>query len=173
MEARTRAPQTILLPVRTAFIVATFALALALNLLPWSGVAVLVKPDFVALVVLYWCVDQPRKVGFLVAWALGLVMDVADGALFGQHALAYTVLAFAAIVLHRRIQGFPMKHQFWHVLALLGLNQLIVLGLRMADGAAFPGFAYFLPALLGAVLWAPLCALMRMPRIPRSDPDQI
>ncbi|MGH8619621.1 MAG: rod shape-determining protein MreD [Burkholderiales bacterium] len=173
MEARARAPQLILLPVRTTFIVVTFALALALNLLPWTGFAVLVKPDFVALVVLYWCVEQPRKVGFLTAWALGLVMDVADGALFGQHALAYTVLAFAAIVLHRRIQGFPMRHQFWHVLALLTLNQLIVLGLRMAAGAPFPGIAYFLPALLGALLWAPLSALMRMPRIPKSDPDQI
>lgn len=173
MEARARAPQLILLPVRPSFIVVTLALALALNLLPWSGVWVLVKPDFVALAVLYWCIDQPRKVGFFAAWALGLVMDVANGALFGQHALAYTVLAFAAIVLHRRIQGFPMKHQFWHVLALLTLNQLIVLGLRMAAGAPFPGVAYFLPALLGALLWAPLCALMRMPRIPKSDPDQI
>lgn len=173
MEARARAPQLILLPVRPSFIVVTLALALALNLLPWSGVWVLVKPDFVALAVLYWCIDQPRKVGFFAAWALGLVMDVANGALFGQHALAYTVLAFAAIVLHRRIQGFPMKHQFWHVLALLALNQLIVLGLRLATDARFPGFGYFLPALLGAVLWAPLCTLMRMPRIPKSDPDQI
>jgi len=173
MDTRASAPQLILLPVRPGFIVVTLAFALALNLLPWSGVGMLVKPDFVALVVLYWCVDQPRKVGFLVAWALGLVMDVADGALFGQHALAYSLLAFAAIVLHRRIQGFAMKQQFWHVLALLTLNQLIVLALRLATGAQFPGYAYFLPALLGAALWAPLCALMRMPRIPKSDPDQI
>jgi rod shape-determining protein MreD len=172
METR-NSPQLILLPVRPGFIALTLAAALALNLMPWSGLAMLVKPDFVALVVLYWCVNQPRKVGFFVAFVLGLVMDVADGALFGQHALAYTVLAFAAIVLHRRIQSFPMKFQFWHVLVLLVLNELIVLGLRLAAGGQPPGPAYFASALAGAALWPWLCALLRLPRIPKSDPDQI
>jgi rod shape-determining protein MreD len=172
METRT-SPQLILLPVRPGFIALTLAAALALNLMPWSGLAMLVKPDFVALVVLYWCVNQPRKVGFFIAFTLGLVMDVADGALFGQHALAYTVLAFAALVLHRRIQSFPMKFQFWHVLVLLALNELIVLGLRLAAGAQPPAPAYFASALVGAALWPPLCALLRLPRIPKSDPDQI
>src|SRR5262249_2300947 len=86
------APHEILLPVRPGFIAATLVAALLLNLLPWSGYGLWIKPDFVALVVLYWCIETPRRIGFLAAWLLGLTMDVADGTLFGQHALAYTIL---------------------------------------------------------------------------------
>ena len=82
--------QEILLPVRVGFIAVSLIAALLLNLLPWSGVALWLKPDFVALVVLYWCIEQPRRLGFVAAWLLGLFMDVADGTLFGQHALART-----------------------------------------------------------------------------------
>ena len=84
------APQEILLPVRGSFIVVTLIAALLVNLLPWSGAALWIRPDFVALVVLYWCIEQPRKIGFLAPWLLGLFMDIADGSLFGQHALAAT-----------------------------------------------------------------------------------
>jgi rod shape-determining protein MreD len=111
--------QEILLPVRGVFIVFTFIVALLVNLMPWSGWWIFVKPDFVALVLLYWCIQQPRKVGFSVAWLLGLVMDVAEGSLFGQHALAYSVLAFAGIVLHRRVLMFTLRDQILHVVVLL------------------------------------------------------
>jgi rod shape-determining protein MreD len=106
MQSREMDLHEILLPVRGGFIVFTFVAALLINLLPWSGWALVLKPDFVALVVLYWCIQQPRKVGFTSAWLLGLIMDVAEGSLFGQHALAYSVLAFGGIVLHRRVLMF-------------------------------------------------------------------
>ena len=101
MAMRGRLSNDLLLPVGGAFIVSTLIVALMINLLPWSGVWLQVKPDFVALVVLYWCIHQPRKVGFTVAFSLGLIMDVAEGSVFGQHALAYSVLAYAGLVLHR------------------------------------------------------------------------
>ena len=102
------APQEILLPAKTGYIALTLIAALLLNLLPWSGYWLWIKPDFVALVVLYWCIEQPRKMGFVAAWLLGMFMDVADGTLFGQHALAYTILAYAGIVLHRRVRMFAV-----------------------------------------------------------------
>ena len=104
-------PQEILRPAKTGFIVFTLVMALLINLLPWAGWGLWVRPDFVALVLLYWCIDQPRKIGFSVAWVLGLLMDVADGSLFGQHALAYTIVAYAGIVLHRRVQRLPVVHR--------------------------------------------------------------
>src|SRR5512134_554230 len=94
-------PQRILLPVRPAFMALTLVLALLFNLLPWPDAGWL--PDMLALVLAFWCVHQPRKVGIGIAWFLGLVMDAGSGALLGQHAFAYAVLAFAAIGLHRRI----------------------------------------------------------------------
>lgn len=165
-------PHEILLPVRAGFIAATLLGALLLNLLPWSGVWLSIKPDFVALVLLCWCVEQPRKVGFVSAWLLGLVMDVADGALFGQHALSYSVLAYAGIVLHRRVRMFTGAPQVVHVLLLLLMNDLIVLAIRLAAGAEFPGLQYFIGSCVAAALWLPLGALIKLPLRPRLDPDQ-
>lgn len=165
------APQEILLPVKGAHIALSLAAALLLNLLPWSGTWLWIKPDFVALVVLYWCIEQPRRVGFVAAWVLGLFMDVADGTLFGQHALAYSILAFAGIVLHRRVRMFSGTPQVFHVVALLLMNNLIVLVIRMAAGADFPGLQYFIGSFTAGALWLPLGALLRLPQRTRNDPD--
>ena len=172
--AETRiAPQEILLPVRAGFIALSLIAALLLNLLPWSGAWLWIKPDFVALVVLYWCIEQPRKVGFVSAWMMGLIMDVADGTLFGQHALAYSILAYAGIVLHRRVRMFSGTPQVLHVVLLLLMNDLIVLGIRLVAGADFPGLQYFIGSFVAAALWLPLGALFRLPQRPKLDPDHI
>jgi len=173
MQSRDFAPHEILLPVNGVFIVITFVAAMFVNLLPWSGWWVYAKPDFVALVVLYWCIQQPRKVGFAWAWLLGLLMDVAEGSLFGQHALAYSVLAFAGIVLHRRVLMFTMGSQILHVLVLLLLNDLIVLAVRLFAGASFPGFLYFLGSFVAAVLWPLLTWLFKLPQRTTPDPDHV
>jgi len=173
MQSKDIEPHEILLPVRPAFIALTLGAALALNLLPWSGMPLAVKPDFVALVVLYWCIVQPRKIGFATAWALGLMMDVADGSLFGQHALAYSVLAYGGIVLHRRVLMFTMKDQILHVIPLLLLSDLIVLAIRKLAGADFPGFGYFTGSFVGAALWPVLSYVLMLPQKPRADPDHV
>ena len=166
-------PQEILLPVRAGFIALTLIAALMLNLLPWSGAWLWIKPDFVALVVLYWCIEQPRKVGFVSAWMMGLFMDVADGTLFGQHALAYSILAYAGIVLHRRVLMFSGTPQVVHVLLLLLMNDVIVLAIRLVAGADFPGLQYFIGSFVAAALWLPLGALLKLPQRPRLDPDHV
>lgn len=173
MQARDFSPQEILLPVSNSFIVGTFIAALLVNLLPWSGWWLYVKPDFVALVVLYWCIQQPRKVGFASAWLLGILMDVAEGSLFGQHALAYSVLAFAGIVLHRRVLMFTLGSQMLHVIVLLLMNDAIVLAIRMLAGAPFPGPAYFLGSLVATLLWPLLSYLFKLPQRPTPDPDHV
>jgi rod shape-determining protein MreD len=173
MQSRTMTPQVILLPIKPAFILATLVVALFVNLLPWSGWWLWVRPDFVALVVLYWCIDQPRKIGFTAAWLLGLLMDVADGSFFGQHALAYSILAYAGIVLHRRMQRFAITPQVLHVIPLLLLNDVIVLLIRMLAGADFPGYPYFLSSFVGGALWPALSILLRLPQRPRTDPDHV
>ncbi len=132
-----------------------------------------VVPDFVALIVLYWCIEEPRKIGFFTAWCLGLLMDIADGSLFGQHALAYSILAYAGIVLHRRVQRFSMAPQILHVIPLLLLTNLIVLLVRALAGADFPGYAYFLGSFTGAALWPMLSYLLKLPQRPRPDPDRV
>lgn len=173
MQIHASNPQEILLPVRPGFIVATLVAALLLNLLPWSGLLFWIKPDFVALVVLYWCIHQPRKLGFTAAWLMGLMMDVADGSLFGQHALAYSILAYAGIVLHRRVQRFALAPQVLHVIVLLLFNDLVVLAIRVLAGGDFPGFQYFAGSLVAGALWPPLSVMLHLPQRPRSDPDHV
>jgi len=165
--------EEILLPVKPAYIALTLLAALMLNLLPLTGWVLIVRPDFVALALLYWGIHQPRKIGFLPAWLLGLAMDVADGSLFGQHALAYSAMMFGAIALHRRVSMFDLRHQMLHVLVILLAMQLIVLGVRQAAGGEFPGWWYFIASFTGALLWPLTHVVFTAPLRPRQDPDDV
>jgi rod shape-determining protein MreD len=147
----------ILKPVKPMFVVLSLAVAFVFNLLPWRDLRGV--PDLVALVLCFWCIHQPRLMGIGIPFLCGLVMDAANGALLGQHALAYSFLAFAAQALSRRIQWFPALPQAIHVLVLLLMVQAIMLGVRMMAGGTFPGWAYFSGSVISALLW-PLAAFV-------------
>jgi len=164
------APQYILLPVRQATIVASFAAALLLNFLPWRDVAL--APDFVALVLAFWCVRQPRIVGLGAGWVLGLVTDAGNGVLLGQHALAYSLLDFVAIALSRRILWFPIAAQALHVAALLVFAQTVAVLVRLAAGADFPGWSLYVGPLLGAALWPAASFMLLAPQRRPVDYDE-
>jgi len=110
-------PKILLRPVNPGFIWFTLFIALAANLLPWGRTPFV--PDFLALALVFWNVQQPRRVGIGAAFVFGLLMDVHDAALFGEHALAYTLLSYGAISLHRRILWFPFGGQAVHIVPLL------------------------------------------------------
>ena len=164
-------PQEILLPVTTGLIVLTIVTALAANFIPLPSGDLQLRPDFCALVLLYWGIYQPRRVGFTIAFLLGLLVDLADASLFGQHALAYVALLFAAIALHRRILNFHLFAQALHIFPLLLGAELIVVGVRLIAGDELPPMGHFLSAAIGALLWIPLCVLLRLPRVPKTTPD--
>jgi rod shape-determining protein MreD len=144
-------PQYLLRPVNPLFIWATLLAAFLLNLLPWGRMPLV--PDALALVLVFWNVHQPRRVGMLASFVFGLLMDVHDGALFGEHALAYTLLSYGAISLHRRILWFPVGSQMLLVLPLLLLAQVASALVRLWAGGSFPGWLYFGEAVVGALLW--------------------
>lgn len=157
----------ILLPVRPAFIAATLAAALLFNVLPWRDVSGL--PDLLAVVITFWCIHQPRKVGIGIPFALGLMMDVANGALMGQHAFAYAVLSFTAMTLSRRILWFALWPQALHVLGMLLATQVLIVAVRLFSGAPFPGFTYFIGSFISAALWPAVTLLLLAPqRAPES-----
>jgi rod shape-determining protein MreD len=155
--------EQVLRPVRPAFIWLTLGTAFLLNLLPW-GRAIWV-PDFFALTLVFWNVHQPRKVGMGIAFVFGLLMDVHNGALFGQHALAYTLLSYGAITLHRRIQWFPVTSQCIYVFGLLLLSQLASAAVRLWVGGAAPlWWLGFFSSVLGAAIWPVLHAVLLAPQ---------
>jgi rod shape-determining protein MreD len=164
-------PSVLTRPPSSRFIVGSLLAALIANLLPGTGLAVLLWPDLVALVLLYWVIHAPRRVGFGSAWLLGLLMDIADGVLFGQHAFAYVITTYAAWRLHRRLQTFNLWQQALYVLGLLLLLDVSMLLVRLAFGAAFPGPLYFAGSATGALLWPLLSTLLALPqRKPVSPP---
>jgi rod shape-determining protein MreD len=156
------ASQRILLPVRASTILGSIALALLANFLPWRSVAL--APDFVALVLVFWCVRQPRLVGLGAGWLLGLLIDVGNGVLMGQHALAYSLLAFASITLSRRILWFSLWGQALHVAALLLFAQAVAALVRLAAGAEFPGWTLAVGPIVGALLWPVVTTVLLMPQ---------
>ena len=163
-------PQHILRPVRISTIVLSFLAALVINFLPWKDLRLV--PDLVALVLCFWCVRQPRLVGLGVAFTLGLVSDAGNGVLLGQHALAYSLLAFLALWLSRRILWFGLLQQTLHVAVLLLVSQGVVMLVRAGAGSEFPGWAMLIGPLVGAVLWPVLSWLLLMPQR-RLDRDQM
>ena len=160
--------QEIARPASPGFIVLTLLAAMALNVLPWSEALIWLRPDFVALVLLYWCVHAPRTVGFFSAFALGLLMDVAMGRVLGEYALAYTVLAYLGVTLFRRMQMFGLAFQVLQVVPILMAPPLVITLLRMFGGADFPGIEVFGGALIGAALWPLLGTVLRAPRKPKN-----
>ena len=159
----------ILLPVRASTIVASFALALFLNFLPWTDMRVV--PDFVALVLAFWCVRQPRLVGIGIGWTIGLLADAGNGVLLGQHALAYSLLAFLALWLSRRILWFGPGLQALHVALMLLVAQAAALLVRLAVGDPFPGWPVLVGPLAGALLWPALTWFLLLPQR-RSEREQ-
>ena len=165
-------PEEILKPPQTWFVIVTLLLAMLLNLLPWAGVWQALKPDFLALVLLYWCITQPRLIGVGTAWSFGLLMDVGQGSLFGQHALAYALLGFAAEYFHRRVLRFPLWQQAAHVAVLLAICLTLVLLVRVAGGAAPTDWSHYLGAVSGALLWPPVSIMLQWPQRPPLSPGE-
>ena len=128
-------------------------------------------PDFVALVLVFWSIHQPQRVGIGVAFVFGLCMDVHQTALLGQHALAYTALSFFAITIHRRLLWFTVPSQALQVLPLFVLAHAIELAIRMLAGDVFPGFTVLLAPALEALLWPVISVLLLVPQRRAPDPD--
>jgi rod shape-determining protein MreD len=169
-----RPGQPLLLPAKPLFIWGSLLVALLLNMAP--NIAGLGRaawlPDVLAVVLVFWGVHQPRRVGIGAAYLFGLAMDVHQGALLGQHALAYTALSFLAITIHRRLLWFPVPLQAVQVLPLfIGAHAIIVV-VRLLVGDLWPGWPTLLPPFIEALLWPVASVVLLMPQRRAPDPDE-
>jgi rod shape-determining protein MreD len=128
--------------------------------LPWSGAWLLARPDFVLIVLIFWTVHEPRTIGQGIAFSLGLLMDVSDSMLLGQHAFAYVIAAFGAQVLRVRILSFTLPEQTLHIFGLTLAACAVILVLNLLLGADFPGIVFFASPVLTALAWAPVSGLL-------------
>ena len=163
-------PHYILLPVSPVFIIASLIGAFLLNLLPWGSLVGV--PDFVALVLIFWSIHQPRKVGIGVAFFMGLLMDVHDASLLGENALVYTLLSYLAIMIHRRVLWFPVRTQALHILPILLITQGVQLLVRLWVTGKSPGLLFFVESLVSVALWPVVTWLLLAPQRRAVDRDE-
>lgn len=165
-----RGADQLLLPVNPVFMWGSLFVAFALNLVPLGRVAG--APDFLALALVFWNVHQPRRVGIGIAFVFGLIMDVHEGALLGQHGLSYTLLSFFAIMIHRRLLWFSVPAQAVQILPLFFAAHAVALVVRMAAGGMFPGWNLLWAPLIEALLWPIASLLLLAPQRRAPDRDE-
>lgn len=162
--------QQLLLPVNPVFIWSSLLVAMVLNMLPLGRLAW--TPDLLMLLLVFWSVHQPSRVGMGAAFVFGLCMDVHQAALLGQHALAYTALTFVAITFHRRLLWLTLPAQAVQVLPWFLAAHVIELVLRLLAGGIFPGWSFLLAPVLEALLWPVASFVLLAPQRRAPDRDE-
>ena len=165
-----RTGQQLLLPANPLFIWVSLLVALLLDMLPLGRVPWM--PDFLALVLVFWNVHQPLRVGIGMAFVFGLGMDVHQSALLGQHALSYTTLSFFASLIHRRLLFFTVPSQALQMLPLFALAHGVELVIRLLAGGTFPGWVVLLAPVAESLLWPVVSILLLVPQRRAPDRDQ-
>jgi rod shape-determining protein MreD len=165
-----RPGQPLLLPANPFFIWFSLLVAMMCNMLPVGRVPWM--PDFLALVLVFWSVHQPLRIGVGAAFLFGLAVDVHQATLLGQHALAYTTLSYFAITIHRRLLWFSVPSQAVQVLPLFVAAHAIEMAIRMLAGGSFPGPTILLAPLIESALWPIVSVLLLLPQRRAPDPDE-
>lgn len=160
----------LLMPVNPLFVWATLVIAFLLNVVPLGRVPSM--PDFLALVLVFWNVHESRRVGIGSAFVFGLLMDVHSGAVLGQHALAYTLLSFFAVTIHRRLLWFPVLSQAMQILPLFVGAQAVSMLVRVIVGGMFPGWSLILAPVFQSLLWPLATWLLLAPQRRAPDRDE-
>lgn len=145
----------------------SLALALLLGLVPLPEALQPFRPYWLALVLAYWLLEAPERVGPGVAFALGLVADVAFGSLIGEQALRLVVLAFILDRFRARLRFFPLSQQAATIGVLLLNDRVINAVVHVVLGVPQLPWAYWLSPLVGMLLWAPLHVLLDALRLRR------
>jgi rod shape-determining protein MreD len=145
----------------TLIIILTFIVALGLVLLPLPGWLLPLRPEWMAMVLIYWCLAAPERIGVTSGWIVGLVMDIATGAILGQYALSYATIAFVSLKLYQRVRVFPVWQQAVLVLVLITLHLVIVLWIKGIANQQMITTGFWIPPFTSMLLWPPVFLLLR------------
>ena len=142
-------------------IVCTFLAAGVLTVLPLPGWLQWGRPEWVALILIYWCMALPQRVGIATALVAGLGVDVLEGAILGQNALALVVVALLSLLLYQRLRVYSILQQAGVVFILVGISQMICQWIQNIDGVSGLPELFLLPALSSALLWPVMFLVLR------------
>ncbi|ALM52940.1 rod shape-determining protein MreD [Halomonas huangheensis] len=159
-------------PVRTSlfWVWLSLLLALCLQVMPMAEGWQVWRPDWLGLMLIYWCMQQPERVGVFHGFVFGLLLDLIEGAPLGQNALILSLLAFLGALVYPRFRTYSLIQQAVLILVLLGLSQLVEQWLRTLFGPFSMHLSFLIPSLIGAALWPWLATLFKaLGRRPAND----
>jgi rod shape-determining protein MreD len=139
----------------------TIAVALVLALLPMPDWTIWLRPAWVLLVLIYWTMTVPHQVGLVFAWTTGLIVDLLNNSLLGEHALAYTIVVFFVARAHIRLRIAPMLQQGFSVFLFVLLYQFILYCIQGFIGELPASHLYWMSSVTSMLLWPWLYVLMR------------
>jgi rod shape-determining protein MreD len=142
-------------------ILASFLVALVLTILPWPEWTEQFRPDWVGLVLIYWCMALPGRVGVGTGWSAGLILDVLYGSTLGENALAKSLIAFLTTHFHLQLRMYPRWQQAAVVLLLVAANNLLVLWIKHLAGQAPATWSYLTPSIVSMIIWPWLFVILR------------
>jgi rod shape-determining protein MreD len=142
-------------------VIATIIVALMLMVIPLPDGAEPFRPDWITLTLIYWAMMMPRTWSIGSAWIVGIVLDVAQGTILGQHALALSAVVFVTVKFHLLVRVFPMQQLAATVFALLALYQFLLFWINGVAGVDAPAISYWAPVLSGTLLWPVVMGLLR------------
>ena len=145
-------------------IVISLLVALWLSIVPMPEWLQWSRPDFVAMVLIYWLITMPERVGIGVAWIAGLTQDILEGCPLGQNAFALSILAYLTLILYQRLRMYTSLQQAAVVFILIGLIQLLCHWVQTLTGTVSPNLMFLLPALVSALLWPSLSLVLKVLR---------
>ena len=142
--------------------------ALSLTIMPMPAVAESFRPDWVMLMLIYWAIVAPQKYSVGTAWLIGIVMDVAQGTMLGQHALAMCLIVFVTIRFHLQMRVFPLPQLTLTVMAMLSVYQFLLFWINGVAGVTAPATVYWGPVITGTLVWPALSMFMNGLRFRRG-----
>lgn len=145
--------------VRLQPIIITIIVALMLSIAPVPNWAESFRPDWLALTLIYWSMNSPRRYSVGSAWVVGLVLDVAQGTLLGQHALALCLVIYITVKFHLQLRQFPTLQLTATVFAMLALYRFILFWINGVAGVNAPAITYWGPVISGMILWPLLSSI--------------
>lgn len=145
-------------------ILVSFIVALALTIMPLPDMLEPLRPEWMIMVVVYWVMAVPDRVGVGIAWVTGLLLDVVRDALLGQYAITLALIAFIVIHLHQRLRVFPLWQQALAIGLLVILQYILVFWIKGLTGELPPFWKMLLPAISTVIFWPPVFLVMRQIR---------
>ena len=145
---------------RYSTIVITLAVAMVLTLLPLPPLLEPMRPYWVALVIIYWGLEAQGQITLGLGFTAGIVLDLLTASLLGLHALSLVILVYLVTRFRARLRFFPPWQQALLVLALLVNDRIILLWIMSLRGEPLPSLDFWLPPIIGTVLWPWLFLLL-------------